>query len=650
MTSGTTNQPTNNSEMYVAELKLWNFRKYGSSGNLMINDNELRRSDLTVALNPGLNLFLGENDSGKSAIVDALKFILKTHSTDWIKIEEEDFYRNSNRLRIEVKLQGLTDNEAKNFIEWLGMEGTGTDAKPFLRLILDVSKTPNKILPSEVRAGLDDEGFPLTAEAKEFLKVVYLKPLRDAAGELISRKNSRLSQILRGHEAFKGREENHYLKTLIDKANLQVEKYFDGIKVKEDGQEEVLADEQHGKELQENINNILSSFFRSSDTKSSNFSITGKELSNILDSLKLGLNDDWSGLGSHNLLFIAAELILLKRQNWEGIRLGLVEEMEAHLHPQAQIRVMKYLEDLCCNTVNNFQLVLTSHSPNLASVVSLESIFICKDGKVHSLAKGKTKLEGGDYKFMERFLDVTKSNFFFSRGVILVEGYAENILLPTIAEKIGKDLKKHGVAIVNVGSTAYLRYAKIFIDHNNKALNIPVSIITDLDLKPKEYALSLGITNSDTLKKNFIISGFTSTEITSYTEAKKIQDSDGFIKTFIAPYWTLEYCIALCPGIRQSFFKSVLLALKEQKFSAGVRNFKIIDNRINNLQNEFNNWTDPDEKIAFHIYFNCILKKNISKAIIAQQFAKLIVEENIDLSVNCSQIDYLLDAIIHVTN
>ena len=108
--------------------------------------------------------------------------------------------------------------------------------------------------------------------------------------------------------------------------------------------------------------------------------------------------------------------------------------------------------------------------------------------------------------------------------------------------------------------------------------------------------------------------------------------------------------MALCWGIRQQFLKAVLLALKEQRRSEGVRNFSRLDGKITGISNEFNNWTDPDENIAFHIYYNVILKKGISKAIIAQQFAKLLLEEDIDLRDNNPHIQYLLNAITHVTN
>ena len=53
------------------------------------------------------------------------------------------------------------------------------------------------------------------------------------------------------------------------------------------------------------------------------------------------------------------------------------------------------------------------------------------------LAQGMTKLEPDDYAFLRRFLDATKANLFFARGLVIVEGDAENILLPAIAAKMG---------------------------------------------------------------------------------------------------------------------------------------------------------------------------------------------------------------------
>ena len=162
--------------MYLSNLKLWNFRKFGDEGVF-----NLDVPNLNLDFNEGINVLIGENDSGKSAIIDSIKLVLKTHSYEWLRIESEDFYKDSSRLRIEVTFSGLKDNEAKNFTEWLGWNGDGADAKPYLRLIYDAKRNISSglLLPADVKAGVDPEGLQLSAEAREYLKVTYLKPLRD---------------------------------------------------------------------------------------------------------------------------------------------------------------------------------------------------------------------------------------------------------------------------------------------------------------------------------------------------------------------------------------------------------------------------------------------------------------------------------------
>jgi putative ATP-dependent endonuclease of OLD family len=83
--------------MYLKLLKVWNFRKYGSP-----EDIDLDKPNLCLNLKKGLNILIGENDSGKTAIIDAIKLVLKTHTFEWIKADENDFYKNSDRFRIEL--------------------------------------------------------------------------------------------------------------------------------------------------------------------------------------------------------------------------------------------------------------------------------------------------------------------------------------------------------------------------------------------------------------------------------------------------------------------------------------------------------------------------------------------------------------------
>ena len=83
--------------MYLHELKLWNFRKYGSKSDLVDEKNKIREPDLEVQFRNGLNVLIGENDSGKTAIIDSIKLVLKTHSTEWIQVSLEDFYNNPSK-------------------------------------------------------------------------------------------------------------------------------------------------------------------------------------------------------------------------------------------------------------------------------------------------------------------------------------------------------------------------------------------------------------------------------------------------------------------------------------------------------------------------------------------------------------------------
>src|SRR5690606_14031356 len=115
-----------------------------------------------------------------------------------------------------------------HFIEWLGYEGTGTDVKSYLRVFLDVSRKDGRIQPYEMKAGIDNEGKQLSAIAKSKLLSVYLKPLRDTKNELIPKRNSRLSQILMGHDAFNEQDEPHLLVGLAQDLNRHIAAYFNG--------------------------------------------------------------------------------------------------------------------------------------------------------------------------------------------------------------------------------------------------------------------------------------------------------------------------------------------------------------------------------------------------------------------------------------
>src|SRR5699024_10453611 len=126
---------------------------------------------------------------------------------------------------------------------------------------------------------------------------------------------------------------------------------------------------------------------------------------------------------SNNLLFMACELLLLGREP-QGLPLLMIEEPEAHLHPQRQLRLMEFLGDATQTEGSErpVQVILSTHSPNLASKIPLRNLVLLEGHRAFSFAEGETRLDTGDYRFLERFLDVTKANLFFAHGVLIVEG------------------------------------------------------------------------------------------------------------------------------------------------------------------------------------------------------------------------------------
>jgi putative ATP-dependent endonuclease of the OLD family len=624
--------------MYLDELKIWNFRKFGSNRPVFADDGKLNEPDLHIRFRKGLNLIVGENDSGKSSILEAIKYVCKSNSQEWQKIAEEDFHGISYRLRIECIFRGFASADvASKFSEWLGREVVNGASSPVLRLNLDVQRTDERVLPADVKGGADDIGNVLDAKVKELLQITFLKALRDVNSELIPRKNSRLSKILLSHKAFKGKNDTHHLTNVLAGLSREIDRYFEN-----DG---TAIPDNNGRELKAKIDLFLKEFFPISNPASSKFAITGQHVRGMLESLKLSLIDGNSGLGSNNLLFIAAELLLLQEDPWNGLRLGLIEEIEAHLHPQAQLRVIDYLQTESLS--NDYQLLLTTHSPNLASKIELENLIVCtSNGKAFSMGSGFTHLDDArdDYKFLRRFLDSTKANLFFAKGVLLVEGYAEAILFPVLADKLGKSLTKSGVSIVNVGSAAFLRYGKIFLRKDGKVMPTKVSIVTDLDLRPTLYSKAR---KREKRRKALVVDAFTDAEIEAKRNMRKIESET--VKTYFSPHWTLEYCLALSTTLRKAFYLAVLNAWKEKKRAQGIRTTKSIDKKIAEIDDQFNRWGDNDLQIAFEIYNNTILKQQLSKAAIAQYFAEMIEAGLAVIDPAEPQIKYLIDAVNHVT-
>jgi len=87
----------------------------------------------------------------------------------------------------------------------------------------------------------------------------------------------------------------------------------------------------------------------------------------------------------------------------------------------------------------------------------------------------------GKREKLERYLDVTRAELFFARRVIFVEGAAELMMIDALAKRMGLDLRQYGVSLISVEGLNFDSFLPLFGD---KALKIPVSVLTDADPVP----------------------------------------------------------------------------------------------------------------------------------------------------------------------
>jgi len=658
--------------MYISEVRVENFRCLGGEG-----------APFTLPLNPGLTALVGENDSGKTAAIDAIRYALGTRDQEWLRLTESDFYSpdggntRATQIRIRLRFNSLSKAERASFVEHLSYETSETEETTtvlYLNWIASMRSTQSNartFFPTEVRSGEDGKGPVLDGLARELLKTTYLRPLRDAERAMASGRSSRLSQVLlqtpeiteSGQSFEEVNPETLNPETL---SVLGVGDYTTYLLENREGIEKT-KDRLNTEYLRPLSfqNDILNSRISVSTPGNSDF-----RLRRLLEKLELSLTEqmdsnfgDRRGLGSHNLLFMACELLLLG-SDAEGLPLLLIEEPEAHIHPQRQLRLMQFLQNHLQTSQQGdhpIQALVSTHSPQLASQIRLENLVMIQGGEAFSMAPNRTKLAESDYRFLQRFLDITKANLFFARGLMIVEGDAENILLPTLAKLLGRDFGAHGVSIVNVGGVGLRRYAKIFMrrdDEIDSYINVPVACLTDLDVMPDCAPEITGkVKPGDDWPKGRrwkAVKDFTPLQLLQRRAEIEQKAHGQNVRTFVSDSWTLEYDLAFS-GLAKEVWIASNLAQEDENICVGkVQLDDVVCNAIESFKALQREHTDS-EVLASHIYAQFTTGTRASKTITAQYLAERLEnnygnneEGRAELSDQLPQ--YIIDAIKYVTS
>ncbi len=592
--------------MYLARVQAENFRIFGA-----VAANGAPGSALDVTFAPGLSVLVGENDSGKSAIIDAIRLCVSS-TADHSRITLDDFHcgplGHADHLTIACTFRNLNDVELAAFGEH-ALSPRGEEL--CLKVVLDARRS-DPLRPHRIAVTVTAAGCAVQGEIRESLRATYLRPLRDAKAAMGSGRNSRLAQILANHPNMPSQHDNDFDHT-TDAASTLV-----GVMARAD--HHINANQVIGAAREEINKDFLGKFVIGADDLTGTIGIASQaSLQQVLERLELTFAPATGsaaatqhGLGYDNALFMAAELLLLGTK--ETSPLLLIEEPEAHMHPQLQSRVVDLLRSHA-NAERPVQTIVTTHSPHIASTVPVEQLTIVARGRAYPLRPEYTKLDACDYAFLSRFLDVTKANLFFARAVAIVEGDAEALLLPALAEALGHSFSRSSVSIVNVGHVGLSRYARIFQRTDGPHPPVRVACIADMDLAPDDA--------DEAMRKKLKRWSDLSDDQRRDRIRTRSADDGGPVKTFVADRWTLEYDLALSSWTMATIMHQAVTA-------AALATWPTEQDLVGTDEvaaKEVETWRASGctlEQAALRVYRPLRTGRKASKAIAAQHAARLV--------------------------
>lgn len=506
--------------MYIKKITIKGFRNFGEN---------------VVEFHEGINVLIGHNNAGKSNLLRAMQLVLEPHCR-CRRLQTSDFCKNtklevlkshSPKVEISVVLAKSKEDEQVDDLRmvanWLIKMDTDYEAQLTYIFALQEGKEEEYI---DVVKNLEEINDVWAIIERKFIRYYTYSLL---AGDLIRPSKPERENIDKFDFQFLGALRNVEDDLFSSRSQLlhDVLSFFIDYEIKSDA-DLVEEDKKNQIETKENetaqkadelIEILKQRLSKGKDTMLEYAKNTGASFNDaepdfsgvfseydLFNALRLIvkyaagfdipiLNN---GLGYNNLIFIS--LLLAKMQaDTDGNYLGssakqfpilLIEEPEAHLHPSMQYKFLKFLKDNYKKYHRARQIFVTTHSTQITSAILLEEMIclhsdtpgtttVCYPGRVFTDDEKGIKSK----KFVQRFLDATKSDMLFANKVIMVEGLAEELLLPVMANYMGFSLEDEHVAIVSVGNRYFKHFLKLF-DTQESHFAIPTKVVCITDRDP----------------------------------------------------------------------------------------------------------------------------------------------------------------------
>lgn len=513
------------SNPYLSKVRIKNFRNF---------------KDVAVELEKQ-QIVIGENNVGKTNFIRAIQLILDPSLSEEERyLNETDFFEglespfeNNEIIEIEIELRNYENNlKLLTILSGATVSNDPDTIRITYQFFPEVDSMGNTEYKYQIFQGENKE-LNFGHSERRFLNMKVIPPIRDVEKDIRSNKKSPIKALLKDYD--------------IDSKELEA------ISDELDDATSSLLDMDELKYLTGSINDRFSAVVNSQIDLPVSFKTIDIAPTKLLNSLKIVLGESARGLhdtslGINNLLYISLLLLSLedntvpsilsekqynvlleddteliidksykinsngkhiidskistedykklytfmdenyKNKNFQGFSILVIEEPEAHLHPAMQRTIYKDIFN------RNVSMLMTTHSPHITSVAPINSIVHLRKSNEGTLINSTANLTftDGEHKDLERYIDVKRGELYFGKGVLLVEGVAEEYLIPEFSRVLEKDLDKHGIVCCNINSTNFKPYYKFL-----RALKIPTAIITDGDFYFQEEKEEKG-------KKNII--------------------------------------------------------------------------------------------------------------------------------------------------